>query len=163
MMMTEGELTALGALFGTIGTGIAWIVHRWDKRRKAVPREEADLARATEDAPEAATEAVEEALRVVKSSLVEDLERVRRDAARDRAAARRDRERHSADRERIATLEEETGGLRADMDDLKRNEGRLVAWVITLHAGVQAGTIPPLPDVPEWLDILLQQRSDSDT
>lgn len=165
-MVSEGYVRELTALLVAIGTGIAWIVHRWDKARRPVNRDTADMARAVEDAPEAATEAVEKALDVVTSSLVDDLERVRADAERDRRAAARDRERYRKDREhdreRLDRQGAEIRRVSGEVEDLRANEGRLIAWVVTLHAGVRNGTIPPLPDVPDWLEILLPP-ADTDT
>ena len=167
LTLDEGQITALTGLLVAVGTGIAWLVHRWDKTRKPVDRDAADTARAVEDAPEAVTEAVEKALDVVTASLVEDLERVRTDAANDRKAAARDRERYrrerEADREQLDRQGAEIRRVSGEVNDLRANEGRLVAWVVTLHAGVRNGTIPPLPDVPEWLGILLHHAEDTDT
>lgn len=154
LTLDEGQITALTGLLVAIGTGIGWLVHRWDKKRKPVDRPVAETARAVEDAPEVATEAVKSALKVVTQSVTSDLARVRADAKADRDRYIADRR---ADRERMSILEKETEGLRADVDELRRAEGRLIGWVAGLHKGIEDGTIPPLPPMPPWLTRLLHR------
>lgn len=147
--MSEGYVRELTALLVAVGTGIAWLVHRWDKARKAIPRDTADMARAVEDAPEAATQAVEKALDVVTASLVEDLARVRADAARDRSAATRDRERHRADRERIERLEQADADKGTELGRLRsqvlRLAGVLSRDVTSVLDWIEGGAKPPPP------------------
>ena len=58
---------------------------------------------------------------------------------------------------RMDAQEEETRRLRADVDRLREAEGRLVSWVAALHQGIDDGTIPPLPPLPDWLTRLLHR------
>lgn len=58
---------------------------------------------------------------------------------------------------RMDAQEAETRRLREDVDRLRATEGRLVVWVQTLHRGIEDGTIPPLPPLPEWLAHILRR------
>lgn len=81
------------------------------------------------------------------------LVKVWRDAAAASSARRFDEIRALKEdyRTRLAEVADEVATLRTDVDELRRNEGRLVGWVKTLHDGIADGTIPPLPPTPAWL------------
>lgn len=143
-------LTALAAILTAIGGGIGWLVRTRSGARPAVSRQTAEVA--------SASDAVGGALSIVQNSLSSEIDRLRSDHAEDREAWARQ---STADRERIAGLEATTKTLRADVDQLRQTEGRLVGWVGRLHAGITDGSIPPLPPVPEWLTRLLS-RDDTD-
>lgn len=52
---------------------------------------------------------------------------------------------------KVATYESEIEVLKTDVDELRRNEGRLVGWIKRLHDGIEDGSFPPLPHLPQWL------------
>lgn len=67
------------------------------------------------------------------------------------AVAKEWREMKDDYRERLTSVEDEIEELRVD-------KARLVSWIARLHYGIQDGTIPPLPDVPDWLNEMLIYR-----
>lgn len=106
--MDGSQMSGLALLLTTIGSGVAWIVVRWDKRRPKVSRQAALTAHASE--------AVTGALATVQQSLSDDLTRVRRDAEEDREQHRRDRD---ADRARMDSLSGEVEALRREVSSLR--------------------------------------------
>lgn len=106
--MDGSQITALTGLLTVIGTGIGWLVLRWDKRRPAVPRRAAATAHASQ--------AMTDALSVVQDSLGADLTRVRREADEDREQHRLDR---AADRARLDALDGEVETLRREVRTLR--------------------------------------------
>lgn len=101
-------MSGLALLLTTIGSGVAWLVLRWDKRRPKVSRQAALTAHASE--------AVTGALATVQQSLSDDLTRVRRDAEEDREQYRADRD---ADRARLDSLSGEVEALRREVHVLR--------------------------------------------
>ncbi|WP_114202851.1 hypothetical protein [Janibacter anophelis] len=106
--MDGSQMSGLALLLTTIGSGVAWLVVRWDKRRPKVSRQAALTAHASE--------AVTGALATVQQSLSDDLTRVRRDAEEDREQHRRDRD---ADRARMDSLSGEVEALRREVQVLR--------------------------------------------
>lgn len=106
--MDGSQMSGLALLLTTIGSGVAWLVVRWDKRRPKVSRQAALTAHASE--------AVTGALATVQQSLSDDLTRVRRDAEEDREQYRTDRD---ADRARMDSLSGEVEALRREVHVLR--------------------------------------------
>lgn len=106
--MDGPQMSGLALLLTTIGSGVAWLVVRWDKRRPKVSRQAALTAHASE--------AVTGALATVQQSLSDDLTRVRRDAEEDREQYRADRD---ADRARMDSLSGEVEALRREVHVLR--------------------------------------------
>lgn len=106
--MDGPQMSGLALLLTTIGSGVAWLVVRWDKRRPKVSRQAALTAHASE--------AVTGALATVQQSLSDDLTRVRRDAEEDREQYRADRD---ADRARMDSLSSEVEALRREVHVLR--------------------------------------------
>lgn len=106
--MDGPQMSGLALLLTAIGSGVAWLVVRWDKRRPKVSRQAALTAHASE--------AVTGALATVQQSLSDDLTRVRRDAEEDREQYRIDRD---ADRARMDSLSGEVEALRREVHVLR--------------------------------------------
>lgn len=118
--MDGAQMSGLALLLTTIGSGVAWLVVRWDKRRPKVSRQAALTAHASE--------AVTGALATVQQSLSDDLTRVRRDAEEDREQYRADRD---ADRARLDSLSGEVEALRREIRSVRAMWGE---WFHDLEA-----------------------------
>ena len=74
----------------------------------------------------------------------------------------------SAWRSEAAASAEQARLARTEMEDLRRrvgcledNEHTLVRWVVRLHAGIEDGSIPPIPAIPAVIADLLNPRGES--
>lgn len=56
---------------------------------------------------------------------------------------------------RIDHLEELLNQALGRITSLERNEGNLIAWIHTLHKGIEDGTIPPMLEIPTHIRALL--------
>lgn len=135
--MTPDSLTFLGVIFsGVIAAAGTWVVARIQAR---------SASRAADATAEATT-------------LGHVVQRMRDQDARIAAQQTQiDGQRTELDRMHDHTREQDHA-IRA----LQRTEGRLVGWVARLHHGIADGTIPPLPEIPDWLTGLLSRRPHDD-
>ena len=57
--------------------------------------------------------------------------------------------------ERIDHLEKLLNEALGRIGSLERNEGHLIAWIHTLHKGIEDGSIPPMLEIPTHIRALL--------
>jgi hypothetical protein len=57
--------------------------------------------------------------------------------------------------ERLDRVEASLGKAVERIASLERNEGHLIAWIHTLHTGIEDGTIPPMITIPTHIRALL--------
>ena len=111
-----------GVMAVLVGGGLVTGVVAWRKDRRQAPKDEAETFTAWQAASRASAE----------------------EASAAREAARKAQ--NSADQ-----ALRELAALRREVADLRHSEGQLLGWIASLHAGIEAGTIPPLPVIPAWL------------
>lgn len=136
--MDGSQMSGLALLLTALGSGVAWLVVRWDKRRPKVSRQAALTAHASE--------AVTGALATVQQSLSDDLTRVRRDAEEDREQYRAERD---ADRARLDSLSGEVEALRREVHVLRAAWG---TWYRDLVDRWHLHRAQPAPPSPPNLD-----------
>ena len=59
---------------------------------------------------------------------------------------------------KVEAYEGEIAVLKNDVNELRRNEGKLVGWIKRLHDGIEDGSFPPLPRLPRWLENLMMDH-----
>ena len=60
---------------------------------------------------------------------------------------------------RLDDVEKDNRGLRTDIETMRHDEKRLLGYIARMHAGIAAGTIPPL-DIPDWVLDYLNARGE---
>lgn len=68
-------------------------------------------------------------------------------------------ERLEAAEKRLDDVENDNRGLRTDIETMRHDEKRLLGYIARMHAGIAAGTIPPL-DIPDWVLDYLNARGE---
>lgn len=143
-------LLALGGL-GTLVSGLGlW----WKNRRDARLAEVKDGRDARRDD----VEVFADWMSAAKDSAKEAAD-ARREAAAVRAEIASMRLDVDALLDRVSTLEDEVRALEVERDAALSEQGHLVGYMTAVLAGIEAGTIPPLPQMPTKVASILSRMT----
>lgn len=126
-------ITAVMGVLIALGSGLAWWIRWRDSQKSKISRKAADLA--------AVSGAMGETLEIVQTNLTREIER----------QTKYNEQQATTNERLLANIDELREGNRECFERLsvlEESEGFLVSWIVTLHSGIENGSIPPLPDVP---------------